>query len=259
MKNVIRMFAVMLGVSVSTYAWAQDEVIGFEGEHGPVWSLTGTHPFLIGGYGDNFAYDGEGVVALEGGAEVLLNVEEDTGTLTAVVNGMIHPEKDKTYSGEIKIVYHVAPTDGPAFWEGSVADFIYVHGDTEQGPPVMPKPRAFVAAWTPADVYVNGELVYEGLDGHMMYTERTRDTTTQAIYANAERTAFYSPMAPSEEYIVAPDERELHFVAHSTVEDLDNFPPHNVWIHINFEEVTEETPTDVRSSSWSRIKRLFGE
>lgn len=258
LKRLIPMLVVLLGIGIPSYVPAQEEVLGFEGKHGPVWSLRGARPFLIGGYGDNFAYAGEGVVALEGEAEVLLNAEEDTGTMTAVVNGTIHPEKGKTYSGEIKIVYHVAPTDGPAFWEGGVADFVYIHGDTEQGPPVMPRIRTFLAAWAPADVYVNGELVYEGLDGHMMYTERARDTITQAIYANADRTAFYSPMTPSEGYIVAPEERELHLVAHSTVEDPDNFPAHTLWIHINFEEAIEEVPTTaVESGTWGRIKRLL--
>ncbi|HIE26933.1 TPA: hypothetical protein EYP66_06575 [Candidatus Poribacteria bacterium] len=54
---------------------------------------------------------------------------------------------------------------------------------------------------------------YEGLDGHMMLTERSRDVTTHAIYADATRTSFYSPMEPTKGFIAAPDEKELHFVA----------------------------------------------
>jgi hypothetical protein len=46
-------------------------------------------------------------------------------------------------------------------------------------------------------------------------------------------------MEPSKGYIVAPDEWELHFTAHSDVEDLDNFPSHTVWIHLNFATVEE--------------------
>ncbi len=30
------------------------EVLGFEGEHKPLWYLEANHPLLIGGYGDNF-------------------------------------------------------------------------------------------------------------------------------------------------------------------------------------------------------------
>lgn len=47
---------------------------------------------------------------------------------------------------------------------------------------------------------------------------------------------------PSKGYIVAPDEWELHFTAHSDVEDPNNFPPHSVWIHLNFGTVEELPP-----------------
>ena len=245
---------------LSVSAFAQDAVLEFEGSHQPAWHLKGSSPFLIGGYGHNFVYDGSNVVPLEGEAHVIVDANTDTGTMTVVVEGTIHPERDKTYTGRIELVYRVGHSDGPAFQEGGVADFIYVHGDTEQGPPVMPRTRAFLAGWAAADLYVNGELVYEGLDGHMMYTERSRDTTTQAVYADAERTTFYSPMEPSKGYIVDPEGRDLHFVAHSLVEDPDNFPGHTVWIHLNFEEVVEVgTPTAVGYGTWGRIKASFSD
>jgi len=157
--------------------------------------------------------------------------------MVVTVRGTINPEKNKIYTGEIKIVYSIAE-EGPAFWEGGVADFVYLHGDTGQGPPVMPKVRTFLGAWGLADLYVNGELVYKGLDGHMMYTERSRDPKTRAIY-NRDRSGFYSPMDPTNFSIAIPEEKELHFVAHSTEADSENFPPHSVWIHLNFEEVVD--------------------
>jgi len=78
-----------------------------------------------------------------------------------------------------------------------VADFVYVHGDTAPGPPVMPKVRTFLGSWGPVDVYIGGELVYQGLDWHIMLTERSRDLTTNAIYADADRKSFYSPVEPT--------------------------------------------------------------
>ena len=219
-------------------AGAQEGYLEFEGEHDPIWHLKATNGLLIGGYGDNFSYDGSKVVAVPGEAEVLLDAEKDTGTISATFTGTINPEKDKTYSGEIKLVYNQFMGMMP-FQEGGVADFVYVHGDTGQGPPVMPKLRTFLGSWGPADVYVNGELVYQGLDAHIMLTERARDLTTYAVYADADRTAFYSPMEPSKGHIVAPDEWELHFMLHSTAEDPDNFPPYTVAIHLNFGTVEE--------------------
>jgi hypothetical protein len=249
-------------VTCPTVEEPPEEVLGFEGEHDPVWHLEATSPLLIGGYGDNFNYAGDMTVPYEGEAEVLLDAEQDTGTMVATFTGTINPEKDKTYTGEIKLVYNVTPTDGPAFWEGGVADFIFLHGDTGQGPPVMPKIRSFASAWGPADLYVDDQLIYEGLDGHMMFTERSRDVTTLAIYADDTRTSFYSPMEPSKGFIAAPDERELHFVAHSTVPDENNFPPDSVWIHLNFQDVTElpepEEPT-VDIETFDFVAHLSGE
>jgi len=215
------------------------EVKSFAGTHGAVWQLRGTNPHLIGGYGDNFSYSGEKVKPVKGEAKVLLDAEQNIGIMIVKFNGSINPEKDKVYTGEIKLIYTVLPAKGPSFWEGGVADFVYIHGDTGQGPPVMPKTRTFLAAWSPVDVYVNGDLVYENLDGHMMYTERSRDPKTQAIYADSSRKTYYSPKRSNNGYIIDPDGRELHFVAHSKVKDPNNFPPHTVWIHLNFEDVKE--------------------
>lgn len=236
--RIVVLLASLLLVGIPLVAAAQEAYLTFEGQHDPVWSLKASNGRLIGGYGDNFSYDGSKVVAVEGEAEVLADIGQDTGTMSATFTGTINPEKDKTYTGEIKLVYSQFMGMMP-FQEGGVADFVYVHGDTGQGPPVMPKVRTFLGSWGPADVYVNGDLVYSGLGGHMMLTERSRDLTTNAIYADADRTAFYSPMDPSKGYIAAPDEWEVHFVAHSTVEDPDNFPPHTVWIYLNFGTVEE--------------------
>lgn len=218
---------------------AETKVMGFPGSHGSLWQLKGAQPYLIGGYGDNFSHNGEKVKPVTGDAKVLLDAEQDMGIMIATINGTINPEKGKIYTGQIKLVYKVLPKKGPSFMEGGVADFVYLHGDTGQGPPVMPKTRTFIGAWSPVDVYVDEKLVYKNLHGHMMYTEKVRDTVTQAIYADASRKTFYSPKNPKEGYIVNPDGRELHFVAHTAEKDPNNFPPHTVWIHLNFEEAGE--------------------
>jgi len=214
-----------------------EKVLGFKGSHDPIWSLKGTKPYLIGGYGDNFSYDGSRVVPIIGEAEVVLDAEKDRGTAKYTVYGTINPEKDRTYSGEITLIYRVGE-GGPAFQEGGVADFIYMHGDTKQDAPVMPKSRTFLASWGKADIFVNGSIVYKDIMAHIMYTERTRNTKTQAIY-NSDKSGFYSPKSPGDGSVADRKGRELHFVAHSMKEDRGNFPPHNIWIHLNFEDVRE--------------------
>lgn len=222
---------------LTTMSSAQSVVKEFSGTHeGSVWELVGANPHLIGGYGDNFNYSGDKVTMLSGDARILVNAEEDIGLMVATVNGTINPEQGITYTGKIQLVYKVLPTEGPAFYEGGVADFIYLHGDTQQAPPVMPTLRAFLASWAIVDIYVDDKLIYKDLDGHMMYTERVRDLETHAIYANEAKSEFYNPEEPGKSYITDPEGRELHFVAHSTDEDPDNFPPNSVWIHLNFVE-----------------------
>jgi len=213
------------------------EIMGFADSHSPIWQLKGTSPFLIGGYGDNFSYDGARVVPLVGKARAALDVNNNSGTGVFTVHGTINPEKGKTYTGEI-VFYFTPGEGGPAFQEGGVADFVYLHGDTGQDAPVMPKTRTFVASWGTADIFINGKLVYPKLIGHIMYTEGTRDHVSQEVY-NARREGHYSPKDPTNGSIADPNATELHFVAHSMKADKNNFPQHTVWLHVNFEGAGE--------------------
>lgn len=246
-KIVLILTGLMLMVSIAALAsdggsqmkGSAEGVFGFDGTHKPVWHLKAGNPQLIGGYGDNFSYNGAKVKAVRGDAEVLLDTERDMGIMTASFRGTINPERNKVYTGQIELVYKVLPKKGMPFMEGGVADFVYLHGNTRQGPPVMPKTKTYLGAWSQVDIYVDEKLIYKDLDGHMMYTERVRDTKTQAIYADEARKAFYSPMKPEKGYITDPYGRELHFVVHSRIKDPGNFPPHSVWLHLNYEEAEE--------------------
>jgi hypothetical protein len=215
----------------------QVDYMTFEGRHKDVWKLEASQGLLIGGYGDNFNYDGSKVVPIDGTATVELNAKENTGLMEVSFTGTITPEKGKTYAGDIRVVYDEFD-DGSEFWEGGIADFVWLHGDTGQEAPVMPKIRAYLSTWGPADIYVDGELIYENLVGHMMYTEGSRDKETFAIY-NESGSGYYSPKDPSNGSIAHPDETEIHFVAHTVDPDEGNFPPHTVWLHLNFRDVEE--------------------
>ena len=213
----------------------EPEHLTFEGSHADTWKLEARNPLLIGGYGDNFVYDGSTVVPLDGTASVDLNAKTNKGSMIVEFNGTITPEAGVSYTGNIRMEYSEFET-GSDFWEGGVADFVWLHGDTGQEAPVMPKVRTFLGSWGPVDIFVNDELVYEKLVGHMMYTERSRDPNTYAIY-NKDRSGFFSPGNPGDYSIAEPDETEIHFVAHTVEPDSGNFPPHTVWIHLNFVDV----------------------
>jgi hypothetical protein len=249
MKNInkrtyITFFVVLIiGFFVSAgflFAEGQQEMenyMAFSGQHKNSWKLEASEGLLIGGYGDNFVYNGEAVVPIGGKATVDVDAKKDTGRMVVEFNGSINPEMGMTYSGEIKLVYEQFDT-GSEFWEGGIADFVYLHGDTKQEAPVMPKVESYLSSWGPVDVFVDGELIYDDLVGHMMYTEGSRDSETYAIFNN-DKSGFYSPKDPANSSIAHPDSREIHFVAHTTDPDKGNFPPHTVWIHLNFQKVVE--------------------
>ncbi|RKX75698.1 MAG: hypothetical protein DRP60_08470, partial [Spirochaetes bacterium] len=73
-------------------AAAEPAYLTFEGSHADNWKLEATDGLLIGGYGDNFVYDGKTVVPVEGKAMVNVNTKTNQGTMTAEFNGTITPE-----------------------------------------------------------------------------------------------------------------------------------------------------------------------
>jgi hypothetical protein len=211
----------------------------FPGSHSTHWKLKASKPILIGKYGDNFDYNGDNVRRIEGTATVDVNVEKDMGTAEVVVDGIFNPETEKEIRGQIKIVYTFTPMKGAPHREGGIADFVFLHGDSGQEPPVLPEVHAYVAGWGKTDIYVSGELLYKDLAGHFMLTEGVRDEETFAVYATPDKEEFYSFDNPGKSFIADPKARQLHFVAHSHEKDPNNFPPNTFWIHINFLEVED--------------------
>jgi hypothetical protein len=102
----------------------------------------------------------------------------------------------------------------------------------------MPRLRSYLASWGEVDIYVNGEVVYEDLVGHTMLTEGARDRRTNAIYDRSGED-FYNPRSPRDSSITNSHTRAMHFVAHTTESDSSNFPPHTVWLNLNFQTVEE--------------------
>lgn len=234
-KSVILVYATIMVLSVaalSAYAVAGARA---------TWVLRGSEGIIIGGYSDNFDYGGGNTRAIEGDIKLQVNAENDVGSVVTKViappSDPINPEAGVYLTGEVKIVMNHFSGPMP-FMEGGIADDIFVHGATGQGPPVMPKVKTFLGGWGTADVYVSDLLTYTGLDAHFMYSDGARDSDLK-VWLDAAKTTLWSPMhgmMGSDGY-TDPNDRELHIVAHSTTPDPGNFPPHTVWFHLNFEEV----------------------
>lgn len=215
----------------------------FDGSHGSDWHLRATEAKIIGGYGKenwgNLAYGGQGVVAVDGEAEVQVNSESDEGTMVATFTGTIRPTKDQEFSGVIRLEFDVLVGEDAAPWrESGASDFIMIHGDSGQEPPLVPKVSCYLCTWGTGKLFVDDELVHEAIS-HFMWTPTIRDEN-QIVWADEARTAAYTPAEPGNGIIARPTESQVHFVFFDPrVPDPDNYPPMGWFLKVNFDQVED--------------------
>jgi len=210
---------------------------------GDSWRIRATGARIVGGYGDNFAYDGENVRPLEGSAVMTVDAAGGTAELsieieTTPASGPIRFGKTDAWSGKIKIVQVI---DASEMDMARIAEEIDLHGDTGNEAPVMPNIFSYFATWGPAKIWVNGEEVVSMIGSHTMFSEAARRSDGEIVDRSG---AVYSPMSQNKSGFTDPEETEFHFVAHTTQPDGDNFPPHSAWIHLNFTDITIEQHPD---------------
>ena len=199
--------------------------------------VTGTNTRIVGNYGDNFVYDGDGYEATSGFVTINVNDVTNTGSVVATWEATDY----YGYSGVFTAV--ISEFMGEADWmDGGITQGIYAHGDTGRGPPVLPTMYAYIAGYGVGDVYVDGVLVWEDLDAHFMVTEGTRDPVMNKVW-NADGTGLFSPMAPADGKVFS-DTLLTHVVLHSMEEDTNNFPAFTEFFHINY-ETTSTSAVDV--------------
>ena len=208
------------------------------------WHIRAAGARIIGGYGHNFAYDGENVRPLRGEAEMRLNTADGTGELeitlhTTPESGPVRFSADQAWEGEIRIVNRLNTSEMDM---ARVTEEAWLHGDTGNEAPVMPKVFNYFATWGPSQIFVNGEQVVPMIGSHTMFSEQARGAD-----GKIERDGqVYSPMVQDKEGFTDPSETEFHYVAHTTEPDPNNFPPHTAWIHLHFSDVEVlEKPADV--------------
>ncbi len=212
---------------------------------GHIWKIRATDARIIGGYGDNFAYDGENVRPVTGWAEMTVDAANGRAELTIELetteaSGPIRYSRDEGWSGKIRIVQKF---DTSNMDKARIVEEIALHGDTGNEAPVMPNIYSYFATWGPAQIWVNGEEVVPMVGSHTMFSERARSSSGKVVNASGD---VYSPMSTVKNGFTDPEKTEFHFVAHTTQPDPDNFPPHTAWIHLNFSSVElQEQPDDV--------------
>ena len=105
------------------------------------WHIRASGVRIIGGYGDNFAYDGENVRPARGTAEMRLDPASGQGKLvieleTTEESGPVHYARDTKWDGEIRIVQTIDTNEMDA---ARIATETFLHGDTGNEAPVMPR------------------------------------------------------------------------------------------------------------------------
>ncbi len=212
---------------------------------GGTWHLRATDVRIIGGYGNNFAYDGENVRPLSGWAEIRLDLENGTGTITIEVettaqSGPIRFSKDESWSGRVRIVQRLNTNEMKM---ARIVQETFLHGNTGNEAPVMPTMFNYFATWGPSKIWVNGEEVVSMIGSHTMFSEQARGADGKIQSSEGQ---VYSPMGASKTGFTDRNATEFHYVAHTTQPDQDNFPPHTGWIHLHFSDVRIlEKPADV--------------
>ncbi len=219
----------------STSADISPEASGPEAAQEAQWHIRASGARIIGGYGDNFAYDGENVRPVSGTAEMRLNPEEGTGKLTIRLettseSGPIHFAEDTRWEGEIEIVKQIDTSEMDA---ARIATDTYLHGNTGNEAPVMPRIYNYFATWGPSKIHVNGEEAVPMIGSHTMFTEQARGS--DGMIRKGDQV--YNPKLPDKTGFTNSEEMEFHYVAHTTEPDKNNFPPHTAWIHLHFSNV----------------------
>lgn len=221
-----------LGVAASALSFAAPSAPTVDG----TWEIEATEARIIGGYGHNFAYDGTDVRPLDGRAEMTLDTEAGSARLeielsTTEASGPIRFSEEQSFEGDIRIVQEF---DTSRAAQARIAQDVFLHGDTGNEAPVMPRIYNYFATWGPSKIWVNGEEVVPMIGSHTMFSEQARGEDGKIVNASGE---VYSPMTADKTGFTDPAETEFHYVAHTTEPDQDNFPPHTAWIHLHFSDV----------------------
>lgn len=231
----------VLAVAIGTTAWGQigpqsaDRGEAPSAEQESQWHIRASGVRIIGGYGDNFAYDGENVRPATGTAEMRLDPATGKGELviemeTTEESGPVHYAQDTKWKGEIRIVQTI---DTGKMDAARIATETFLHGDTGNEAPVMPKIYNYFATWGPSTITVNGREAVPMVGSHTMLSEQARGPDGRIRKGDQ----IYSPKLADKTGFTDPDELEFHYVAHTTEPDPENFPPHTGWIHLHFSDV----------------------
>ena len=195
------------------------------------WVLHADNPYVVGGYGDNFAYDGKGVRPLVGSLALSADTTSKTGDInvslqTTQASGPLHVSSDATLEGEIKLVSRIDASD-------TVQESISIYGDTGNCGPELPCTFAYLVGQSTFDLYLNGDLYHANLCGEWAYAQAMR----HADGSIRQRGLMYSPLLRDKTGFCDPLRSEFLLILHSEDSDPNNTLPYALVLHLVFSQV----------------------
>lgn len=128
-----------------------------------------------------------------------------------------------------------------------IPTYVYLHGDTTAGGPVLPTVFNLLATWGPAQVTLNGAAFENPFDGpapdwaaHIMTTVGVREADGTVRTVDGD---MFDPTVDPGNGAVDNDDVEVHLVFHDAPGPgmTSNFPPQfSFFYHLTFEEVSVE-------------------
>ncbi|MGH7256023.1 MAG: hypothetical protein ACREI3_09620 [Nitrospirales bacterium] len=187
--------------------------------------LTGAKGTLVGSMADRAPWDhldyaGAHLTPVESRIEIEVDEIANTGRVIAEF-----VEGEDSY----RIVFGRFSGKVP-YQDGGIATRVYEHGDSGNGDPLYPKTWLYLGGWGKADVFKNGQVLYQEYDAHFMVMERSRDPETHRVPYPMKRTL------PGGE--TDPAAMEIDLWVRSQATNTHNFPPFETFLHLYWEEVT---------------------
>ncbi|MCI0709781.1 MAG: hypothetical protein L0154_06415 [Chloroflexi bacterium] len=275
-KLTITLFIVALALAALSLP-SSSRVTAQDDDQPTDFHLRGTAPQIIGQYPDSFNYDGSQVRPQEWGFfEIHFDAEADLGLAIARFSVDEHALDAETTIEDavvtvIYLLHGMADANTmPAYWEGGIADYLDLHGDSGAEAPVLPTIFNNFGTWGPTLVFVNdeqysGDEMFMGqentfglLMGHTMWSEMVRNPETGEVFA-ADGETYFDPAKPGDGSVFSEEISLLHVVAHTETRDTENFPPFSMFLHVNFYEFEEIEPLDIEYLSWEDMADITPE
>ena len=195
------------------------------------WIVKADHPLVVGGYGDNFSYSGSAVRPLFGKLTLMFDPNAHAGTIdvsitTTEESGPIKLSAKDALTGVITLSSRITPKD-------RVITDTDIYGDTGIRGPELPVTHALLAGDSAFDLYLNGQLVYDNLQGEWMLAQALRKEDG----AIRKSGLYYSPLLRDKTGFADPQRMEFTLILHSTESDPKNDPPYTVALQLVFTSI----------------------